>query len=288
MGQYWGGWLTELIMQRVNSKNNCLIIIEGETGSGKSCLALNLAQHYDPYFSSRRIAFTPLEFMDLLNEVPAKGWIVWDESGVNLSHRDWQSANNKAIMMVIQSFRYKFINVIFCLPSAQYMDKVPREMCHFLLRMQRRGAASVYRIRKTAFSGDSYVQTLGTIAAQLPTKQLMDEFYRMHAEHQEQLYADSRREMEAAETRLKDRIDKALTPVVSQETLLDRARLILPRVVNVAKDTDQGLIDVSKIKEILKLPHSQAYSLRKPLLDILHDDNNKMLNELRREANRGQ
>jgi ABC-type dipeptide/oligopeptide/nickel transport system ATPase component len=145
VGAYFSGCFTHAIMGRVNIENNCLIIIEGETGSGKSCLGLSLCQHFDPYFNAQRIAFTSHEFLDLLPVVPHKGWILWDEVGVSLSHRKWQSEVNFSIMQVIQSFRYKFINVIFYLPSASYMDKVVREMCHYVLRLQERGVANLYR-----------------------------------------------------------------------------------------------------------------------------------------------
>lgn len=281
---YFGGWFTRIVMGRVNTENNCLIIIEGETGSGKSCFALNLAQHYDPYFSAKRIAFTGSEFLNLLSEVPSKGWIVWDEAGVNLSHRKWQSEINIAIMQVIQSFRYKFINVIFTLPSAQYLDKVPREMCHFVIRMVGRGQGTVYRIVKSPYEGWTFTPFLGTIHSEMPTNELYYEFKRLHAEHQEKLYEQSRKQMEVSEKKMEEKLEKAFEPRETFDSLKEKGLLILPQIVNVKKDTDQGLISVIELQRKLNLPHNKAYDLRRELLKELHYENDKLLNELRRQA----
>jgi len=278
-----GGWFTRQIMGRVHTKNNCLIIIEGETGSGKSCLGLSLCQHFDPYFGAKRIAFTGKEFLDLLTEVPNKGWLIWDEPGVYLSHRRWQSEINIQIMQVVQSFRYKLINVMFCLPSASYMDKVVREMCHYVLRMQKRGQAKVYRIVKSPFEGWTFTPYLGTIHSEMPTTELFNEFERVRTEHQEALYEQSRKQMEASAKKQAEKLEQTLAPKRTWEDLKERAMLILPQIVNPKKDSDQGLIDMSEMRRILKIPHNQAYNIRKQLLRELHSDGNKLLRELRRK-----
>lgn len=220
--------------------------------------------------------------MDLLPQIPNKGWCVWDEVGVALSHRRWQSEINVQIMQVIQSFRYKLINVIFTVPSASYVDKVPREMCHYVIRMQRRGVASVYRIRKSPFEGFTYTPFLGTIYTEMPTEILYQDFRRSHTEHQERLYEQSRQRMEASEKRDKERLDKALNPKDTMQVLVDKARLILPQIVNPHKDTDQGLINVVELRRILDIPHNKAYNIRNELLVELHANEDSLLKELRK------
>jgi ABC-type dipeptide/oligopeptide/nickel transport system ATPase component len=269
VGSYYGGWFTRLVMGRVNTQNNCLIIIEGETGSGKSCMGLSLAQHFDPYFSTKRIVFSAQEFLDLLPNVPNKGWLMWDEVGVWLSHRKWQSEVNFQIMQVIQSFRYKFINVIFCLPSASYMDKVVREMCHFVIRLQRRGVGAAYRICKTPYQGWTFTPYLGNIHSEMPTAGLWNEFRRLHSEHQERLYEQSRKGLTVQEKRKAEQLEKALKPKQPFEELLEKARLILPQIVDNSRATAQGRINVPEMRRLLKIPHNTAYNLRKELLKEL-------------------
>ena len=64
---------------------------------------------------------------------------------------------------------------------------------------------------------------------------------------------------------------------------MERARLVLPQIVNLNKDGDQGIIDISEMRRVLKIPHNKAYLVRKELLKDLHAEDDKLLMELRRE-----
>ena len=285
-----GGWFTKQIMSRVHTENNCLLIIVGETGTGKSCMGLSLCQHFDPYFSAKRIAFTAKEFLDLLPVVPHKGWILWDEVGVYLSHRRWQSEANIQIMQIIQSFRYKLINVIFTLPSATYMDIVARTMCHYLIVMTKRGQATVYRILKPTYEGSPWTKRLNPIWSEMPTTQLFEQFERMRTAHQDALYELSRKE---AEVRLKtetESLEQKLKGKRGVDEDIKMAMVMLPEIVRADKDTDQGRIDIPKMKRIfeerlgIRLPHNRAHQeIRGALLERLHADDDKLLKRLLEE-----
>jgi hypothetical protein len=206
--------------------------------------------------------------------VPHKGWVMWDDVGVSLSHRKWQSDANFQIMQVIQSFRYKFINVVFCLPSASYLDKVVREMCHYVLRLQERGIANVYRIRKSPYQGWTYTPFLGTIHSELPTKMLLDEFRRLHAEHQERLYEQSRKGLTVQERRKEDQLAQALKPKATFDDVLEKAKLLMPQIVNDKAWSDQGRINMPEMMKLLKVSQNTAYRVRKELLKIYHEQDN--------------
>lgn len=65
---------------------------------------------------------------------------------------------------------------------------------------------------------------------------------------------------------------------------MEKAKLILPQIVDLKKETDQGLINVPEIHRILNLLLNEAYNLRAELLTELHAENNKLLNEIRRKS----
>ena len=65
------------------------------------------------------------------------------------------------------------------------------------------------------------------------------------------------------------------------EDTLERARLVLPQIVNLNKDSDQGMIDIAEMRRVLKIPHNKAYLVRKELLKDLHAEDDKLLKELR-------
>jgi len=230
------------------------------------------------------------EFLDLIPNVPNKGFVAWDEPGIVIGHRTWLSPANMAISMIAQSFRYRLINVMFALPSRYYLDKVPRELCHFELMMQRRGVANVYKIYKSAFTDFTYTKYLGGIQMKLPPKHLTYEYERMRREHQDALYEKLQKQETIRTMKMEKKIEKALTPEVGGEELLARAKMILPQIIDWEKAgyTNQGLINVQKLRATLeisgvKLAHNASYNLRKRLVEELHANNDALLNKLRRK-----
>lgn len=143
------------------------------------------------------------------------------------------------------------------------MDKVCREMCHFVIRMKQRGIGGVYRICKTPFQGFTYTPHLGTIHSEMPTMSSWEEFRRLHVEHLDKLYEESRKKAMISEKRKVEKMEEALKPKKTFEDTLERARLVLPQIVDLNKDSDQGIIDVGEMRRVLKIPHNKAYLVRK-------------------------
>lgn len=150
--------------------------------------------------------------------------------------------------------------------------------------MQARGVGAVYKIYKSSFVDLTYTKYLGTIHMLLPSSTLAEEYEAMRAEYQDALY-EKLRKGEERRTALEDRkIEEDLHPQGTYEQILEKARLILPQIVNPNKDTDQGLIDMMEIRRLLNLPHNKAYSVRKALLQELHAEDDKLLKELREKV----
>ena len=278
-------------LQQEQCSNPCywtVVKLPRTTGIGKSYCGLKLCELYDPHFEPSNIVFNMKEFLDLIPVLPTKSFVLFDESGINIGHRTWLSPANMAISMVTQSFRHKFINVIFALPSRFYLDKVPREMCHFEVMMQRRGSGAVYKIYKSAFVDQTYTKYLGTLFLGMPSKKLYDEYERMREEHQNALYERLSREQDVLIQKQDEKLEKALQPKRSFEDDVEKGMLILPQLVDTTKDSDQGMIDVHKLRMSfdsigIKLPHNRSYNIRKELLKRLHANNNELLNKLREE-----
>lgn len=124
------------IWKRVNLRNqNAVIGVFGPTGSGKSYTALRVCSSLDAGFNIARVVFSAKEFLHLLNSGTLKrgSCILWDESGVNLGSRDWQSANNKAVFSVLQTFRSSNLILVFCTPDYKFMDSGARRLFHLIL-----------------------------------------------------------------------------------------------------------------------------------------------------------
>jgi len=125
------------IRQRITQNKNFLAIISGQTGSGKSWTALAIAEMIDPDFNIERIVFKGKELMDLINsnKLTKKGSvIVWDEAGVDLSNRSWQSLTNRMLNYLLQTFRNKCFILLFTVPYMDFIDSNSRKLFHAEIR----------------------------------------------------------------------------------------------------------------------------------------------------------
>ena len=102
-------------------------------------------------------------------------------------------------------------------------------------------------------------------------------------EHLDKLYEESRKKAIVSEKRKEEKLEEALKPKRTFEDTLERAKLVLPQIVDLNKDSDQGIIDVGEMRRILKLPHNKAYLVRKELLKNLHANDDELLKELRQK-----
>lgn len=133
-----GGYFVGYTQQRVRHNKNFLAAITGPTGSGKTYSALKLAELTDPNFSADQIVFTPKEFMNLLNSGNLKrgSVIVFEEAGVSMNNKNWQSIVNKMLQFVFQTFRHENYIVYFTAPHFNFIDKSTRELFHCFLQTQ--------------------------------------------------------------------------------------------------------------------------------------------------------
>lgn len=106
--------------------------IGGPTGSGKSFASLSIAEMLDQEFDINRCVFTGSELMNLINSGQLKkgSVIVFEEAGIELSNRSWQSLMNKMLGFLIQTFRHKNFILIFNSPYMDFVDSATRKLFH--------------------------------------------------------------------------------------------------------------------------------------------------------------
>lgn len=124
-----------MIKQRVLTNKNWMVLIQGETGIGKSYVALRLGEIIDKNFSVDNVVFTPAEFSKLLEAGTLKpgSVIIFDEAGVGMSSKEWATRSNKLISNITQTFRTNRLIVLFTLPSGRYLDSSIRNIFHAII-----------------------------------------------------------------------------------------------------------------------------------------------------------
>jgi ABC-type dipeptide/oligopeptide/nickel transport system ATPase component len=128
--------ITHYINHAIFKRNsNFMLLVTGAPGSGKSFSCLAIAQKLDPEFSVDRIVKDANQFCDMISN-PAKyglrkgSVIVFEEVGVNMNARDFQSVKNKMMSFITQTFRYQNLIVLFNSPHGAFVDINLRRLIH--------------------------------------------------------------------------------------------------------------------------------------------------------------
>jgi len=112
-------------------KKNATFIVTGATGSGKSSVALRMAEDLDPLgFSVERVVYNTEDFLRLLVEGDSKGklkigsCLVFDESSHDeaMDSRSSLSKTNKTMASISTIFRAKRIICFFVVPNLNQLD----------------------------------------------------------------------------------------------------------------------------------------------------------------------
>lgn len=125
----------EIKVRVLKQNKNALILMAGDTGSGKSVSACAIANGIDPTFNFEnlddRIAKSAEEFLEKTSKMSAGQVIIWDEAGVGLSSAEWWERANILVNYVLQTFRHENIVVIFTAPTMKDLDAKARTRFHY-------------------------------------------------------------------------------------------------------------------------------------------------------------
>jgi len=126
-------WIAYL-KDRIEKNKNFLAIVSGPTGSGKSWSAISIAEMLNDDFCVRRIIFKGKELMKEINSNDYEGKkgivFIWDEAGIDLSNRNWQSVTNKMLNYLLQTFRHKNFILLFTAPYTDFLDVASIKLFH--------------------------------------------------------------------------------------------------------------------------------------------------------------
>jgi ABC-type dipeptide/oligopeptide/nickel transport system ATPase component len=127
------------IKNRIKNKKNFLGFISGATGSGKSWTGLSICNMLDPSFTPERIITNMKQLMKLVNsdKLNYGNAILWDEAGIDISSKSWQSLTNKLVNFLMQTFRHKRFILIFTSPYMDFVDASTRKLFHAEFQMER-------------------------------------------------------------------------------------------------------------------------------------------------------
>jgi hypothetical protein len=148
IGEYWHRMPEEVrehiilrrkVWPRMHVRNeNWMLIIVGETGSGKSLAAQRLAEVVDPGYSIEQTAWSVEEFIELAaDDSLGTGSVqVLEEVGVNAGNRNWWELANQVLDALTQTWRSSNRGAIMTVPDFDLIDSHVQRRFHHLAIME--------------------------------------------------------------------------------------------------------------------------------------------------------
>jgi len=128
-------WINH-ILNRIKQKKNFLGLFLGESGSGKSWAAISfaeeLARQQGLEFKAEHICLTLKDMLYQINygKLPPGSPLCFDEWGVSMGSRNWQSKDNIDFGTLLQVIRHRQLIMLFSVPFKSLVDKAGRLMVH--------------------------------------------------------------------------------------------------------------------------------------------------------------
>jgi hypothetical protein len=134
-------------------------------------------------------------FLDLTGKQLAKGQpILFDEIGIAMGARNWQSKENKSLSQILQTFRYKGYIVVCTVPDMSFVDVHARKLFHYYCEAKSinydsgiskitikrnqidRSTGDVYRKNIQFETEDGLNAFAGALRLKMPSKRLVDDY----------------------------------------------------------------------------------------------------------------
>jgi len=187
----WFRTQRELLIQHNQNK---LIVKTGDTGSGKSFSGLTLGERLKPevFNPVKHIAyFDAFDFLKVIKRAHKGDVVMFDEVGVGMDSREWNSRSNILMTKILQTFRTKNLYVIFTAPDFSFVDVKARKVFHNFVLMKginykkQISRGKWYDIIKNRFDGTFFYKTmqvevnnrrfeLGEITYSKPSQDIID------------------------------------------------------------------------------------------------------------------
>ncbi len=116
--------LTETLNETARTDKDNLVPIDGQTGSGKSTLGIELCIKGCPWFDlDRDILYSRQELMDWINTTKPGSWALADEAVNMLFKRDFASKAQKFLLRILDMCRDRNLTILMCIPNFWALDK---------------------------------------------------------------------------------------------------------------------------------------------------------------------
>lgn len=146
-----------MLQEKIENNFDCLVIVDGVTGIGKSTLAIQIARYCKHYLFNYEtdLIYSQEEFIKAM-KTKYMSTIISDEM-INIAFtRDWFQKKQKDIIKLINMNRDHNNLIILCVPNFADLDKKVINACRLRLTVIRRGYAIIQSKNETIYSQDKW------------------------------------------------------------------------------------------------------------------------------------
>jgi hypothetical protein len=142
--------LDDKIIPSLHKKDkDCVLVVDGKEGSGKSTFAMQLGKYVDPSLDLTRVVFSPDDFREAILHAKKGQCIIYDEAFTGFSSRSSLSPVNKVLVSLAMQMRQKNLFIIIVLPTIFLLDKYmalfrTKALIHVFESKGRRGYFRLY------------------------------------------------------------------------------------------------------------------------------------------------
>jgi len=147
----------DIILEEAIPNNwDCLGIVFGKEGSGKTTFAVQTCKYLDKTFCAERVVFTPEQFIKGCDDALPEQAILWDEAITGASIDKQMGNMGRAIVTKLTMIRRKKLKILILLPYLLMMQKYFVNRCLFSVYVyakgfSRRGYLKFYNQTQTEY-----------------------------------------------------------------------------------------------------------------------------------------
>lgn len=207
---------------RINNKNaNVQQAFIGQTGSGKTYSSANFSHLVDDSFydDTEKIVFSAKDFMHQIQRMRSGEALLFEEAGVAIAARNFQSKINKMVGMVNQTFRHRNLCVTYTVPSMRFFEMQVRDLLHCIIQMQRIDYENdvaygrCYKVNHNPLYGTTNLTTyefetwsggrhvIDIVGFNKPPKKWLTEYEKMKSDFTDDLYSQFEKELSEEENK---------------------------------------------------------------------------------------
>jgi predicted kinase len=144
---------TRVIESLKKKDKDCVLVVDGREGSGKSTFAMQIGKYVDPTLNLDRVVFSPEDFREAILKANKYQCIIYDEAFTGFSSRASLSPVNRVLVSLAMQMRQKNLFIIIVLPTIFLLDKYmaifrTRALIHIYESKGRRGYFKLYNSSK--------------------------------------------------------------------------------------------------------------------------------------------